>query len=72
MDVKMPRMNGIEAFRSIKVINSAIPVIMMTGYSVDQLLKEAFELGAYGCLYKPFEMEEVLAVVEKTLKPQQA
>ena len=40
-------------------------IIMMTGYSVDELLKEAFELGAYGVIYKPFDMEEVLSVIDK-------
>ena len=65
MDVKMPGLSGIEAFKEIQKIKPRLLVVMMTGYSVDELLKEAFELGAYGVIYKPFDMEEVLSIIEK-------
>ena len=65
MDVKMPGLSGIDAFKEIQKINPRLLVVMMTGYSVDELLKEAFELGAYGVIYKPFDMEEVLSIIEK-------
>ena len=65
MDVKMPGMSGIETFKEIQKIKPRLLVVMMTGYSVDELLKEAFELGAYGVIYKPFDMEEVLSIIEK-------
>ena len=45
-----------------------ILVVMMTGYSVDELLKQAFSLGAYGVIYKPFDVEEVLSIIEKIFK----
>jgi len=68
LDVKMPGMSGIEAFKQIQKIRPMLLVVMMTGYSVDELLKEAFELGAYGVIYKPFDIEEVLSVIEKIFK----
>ena len=37
----------------------------MTGFTVDDFLKEAFELGAYGVIYKPFDVEEVLSIISK-------
>ncbi|MFC1753337.1 response regulator [Thermoproteota archaeon] len=68
LDLKMPHMSGIETFREIQKLRPMLLVIMMTGYSVDELLKEAFELGAYGVIYKPFDVEEVLSVIEKIFK----
>ena len=65
MDVKMPGLSGIDAFKEIQKIKPRLLVVMMTGYSVDELLKEAFELGAYGVIYKPFDMEEVLSIIQK-------
>ncbi len=64
-DVKMPGLSGIDTFKEIQKIRPRMLVVMMTGYSVDELLKEAFELGAYGVIYKPFDMEEVLSIIEK-------
>lgn len=41
MDVKLPKMNELEAFKSIKEVEPEVAVIMMTAYSVKDLLKEA-------------------------------
>lgn len=64
-DVKMPGLSGIDTYKEIRKLDPKLLVVMMTGYSVDELLKEAFELGAYGVIYKPFDMEEVLSIIEK-------
>lgn len=68
LDVKMPGLSGIDTFRKIQVIRPFLLVVMMTGYSVDELLKEAFSLGAYGVIYKPFDIEEVISVIDKIFK----
>ncbi len=53
MDIKMPGINGVETFREVKKLDSGIAVIMMTGYSVEDLIEAAIEEGAYTCLHKP-------------------
>ena len=60
MDVMMPGMNGVESFLEIRKIKPDAKVVMMTGYSVTQLLDQAIENGAYGVLHKPVSMDEVL------------
>ena len=65
LDVKMPGITGIDVFKQIQETDPKLLVVMMTGYSEDELIKEVFELGAYGIIYKPFDMEEILSVVEK-------
>ncbi len=68
IDVKMPGMNGVESFLEIRKIRPAARVIMMTGYSVDQLLRQALQGGAYGVLHKPFEPRQLFELVER-VKP---
>lgn len=56
MDMKMPKMNGLEAAQEIlnKYPDSAI--IMMTAYGEIQVVKEAIEAGVKKCLTKPFDI----------------
>lgn len=68
MDIKMPGINGVQTFREIKKINPKASVIMMTAYSVEDLVKEAIEEGAYTIIYKPFDMDKVIQTIEKVLK----
>ncbi len=66
MDVRMPGLNGVETFHEFRKIKPDAKVLMMTAYSVEQLLEEAIDKGALGVLHKPFEMEDILSAVEKT------
>lgn len=68
MDVKLPGLNGVESFFEIRKINPQANVVMMTGYSVEQLVGEAVENGALGVLTKPIGMSQLLAQLEK-VKP---
>ena len=64
MDVKMPGMDGVETFKRIKGIRPDTAVVMMTAYAVEDLIAEALREGAYGVLYKPFEMERMIALID--------
>lgn len=66
MDIVLPDMNGVEAYKAIKKISPKTEVVMMTGYlNEDFLVKQAISEGANCCLYKPFGMDEFLKVVKK-------
>jgi len=65
MDIKMPLMNGVEVYKKIKKIRPEAIVMMMTAYTLEDLIKEALEEGAYGIIYKPLDIEEVIALIEK-------
>ncbi len=67
LDLKMPDLSGIEVFKEIVEFRPELLVIMMTGYMVNDTLKQAFDMGAYGVIYKPFDVEEVLGIIEKVL-----
>ena len=65
MDVKLPGMNGIEAFYEIRRRRADARVIMMTGFSVEQLLSQALVNGAHGVLYKPLAINNLLRAVQE-------
>lgn len=64
MDIKMPVMNGVETYKRIKKISPQTAVIMMTAYSVEDLIKDALKEGAYGVVYKPLDIEKVVKMIE--------
>lgn len=68
MDIKMPGINGVQTFREIKKITPKSVVVMMTGFAVEDLVKEALEEGAFSVVYKPFDTERVISLVEAVLK----
>jgi len=60
-DIKMPEMNGIELNNAIKDMNPDLPVVLMTAYSNDKLVKEGLEQGAIASLIKPLDINLLLS-----------
>ncbi|MFC1914057.1 response regulator [Chloroflexota bacterium] len=67
MDIKMPGINGVQTFREVKKIDPKAAVVMMTAYSVEDLVKEALEEGAYAVVYKPFDIEKIISLIDELL-----
>ena len=68
MDVRLPGKNGTESLLEIRKFKPSARVVMMTGYSVEQLLEQAVEHGAWGVLDKPIDAHQVLGMLER-VKP---
>ena len=67
-DLQMPHMSGVELLSSVRHTNATIPFIILTGYAnVDNAI-EALRLGANDFLKKPFDMDELLILIDKTLQ----
>ncbi|MFA5059666.1 MAG: response regulator [Candidatus Omnitrophota bacterium] len=64
LDIVMPEQDGIDTLKNIKAIAPNLPIVMMSGYSVDEKRRKAEELGAIACLKKPFEMDDIKKVVK--------
>ena len=60
-DIKMPEMNGVELYKAIKEVQPDIPVVLMTAYTTDELIREGLEEGAIACLTKPLDIEALLS-----------
>jgi CheY-like chemotaxis protein len=67
LDIMMPQKDGVEVLREIKNSVPDLPVIMMSGYSLQERRDKAKELGAIECLKKPFELDDVRRIVKETL-----
>jgi DNA-binding NtrC family response regulator len=67
-DIRMPGLDGVEAFRRIKQLRPTTVVIMMTAFAVEDLVEDGLNEGAYTIMHKPFEMEHLLHVVTRALK----
>ena len=62
MDVKMPKLDGIEAARRI-LDERPIPIVMLTAYGQDELVGRAVEAGVFGYLVKPFREQDLLPAI---------
>ncbi|MEA3459155.1 MAG: response regulator, partial [Chloroflexota bacterium] len=67
IDMKLPTINGLETYLAIKEVNPQVVAVMMTAYrrEVSDLVEEALMKDAYTCLYKPFDVEEVIKIVDE-------
>ena len=68
MDIKMPGINGVQTFREVKKIDPEAAVIIMTAYSVEDLVKEALGEGAYAVVYKPFDIDKIISLIDELLE----
>jgi CheY-like chemotaxis protein len=64
MDIRMPRMGGVEAFKQIKKLSSDTKVILMTAYSVQTLIDEARSEGVLAVLQKPVDMGKIFQIID--------
>ena len=66
MDIKMPIMNGFDAFFKIKEFDKDACVILTSAYAIDNDdYKHAKKLGLAGLLPKPFELEKIVNMMKK-------
>ena len=62
MDVKMPKLDGIDAAR--KILHARpIPIVMLTAYGQEELVSRAVEAGVFGYLVKPFREQDLLPAI---------
>ncbi len=62
MDVKMPRLDGIEAARRI-LEERPLPIVIVTAYGQEELVSRAVEAGVFGYLVKPFREQDLLPAI---------
>ncbi|HEY9069613.1 MAG TPA: response regulator [Candidatus Ozemobacteraceae bacterium] len=68
-DLNMPRVDGIELIRCLRADPGFrhVPILMLTTESQDNLKRAGREAGATGWIVKPFNPEQLLAVVKRVL-----
>ena len=68
LDIKMPRVNGMDFLMQMHSKNSTIPIIMITAFPSSQTAITAFRSGAFDYIIKPFDPSEIHTVVERALQ----
>lgn len=68
LDMKMSGMDGLETLTTLKKLRPDVVVIIMTAYEELEILKEAMRCGASAYISKPFDIEELLQTVSRSLR----
>jgi len=68
LDIRMPRIGGLMVLQEIKKLHQELPVIMMTAHGDIRIAVQAMKLGAYDFIMKPFNIEDVIAVIKSALQ----
>lgn len=67
-DLRLPGMSGLEAFNHIRDLDPKLPVIIMTAFGTTETAIEATKMGAFDYVLKPFDIPDILEVIEKALE----
>lgn len=65
MDVRMPDLDGLEAFRQIRQAAPTVPVVLMTGYSAREDLQQLIQAGEVEYLHKPVALDQLSKLVDR-------
>lgn len=68
LDIRLPGINGLEAFKSIRTIDAKLPVLIMTAYGTTETAIEATKLGAFDYVLKPFDIPDILSLIEQAIE----
>ena len=68
LDVRLPGMNGLEAFKQIHRIEPKLPVIIMTAFGTTETAIEATKMGAFDYVIKPFDVPQMLSTIRQALE----
>ena len=67
LDIKMPKLHGMEILKQIKKLKPKLPVIIVTGYQSVEMAQEAIKNGAADYIPKPFESKQILKAIKHIL-----
>ena len=67
LDIKMPKMNGLETLKELKKVSPGIKAIIASGYKSVEVASEVTKLGASDYIIKPFDTSQVLNIINNIL-----
>jgi DNA-binding NtrC family response regulator len=66
-DFRLPGLDGVEVVRQLHQVRPRLPIILMTAFGTTDTAIEATKYGAFEYILKPFDVEELLAVVRRAV-----
>ena len=67
LDVNMPNLNGMDALRQIRKINSNAVIIMITSLATRRIVEDAADLGSVNCIRKDTSKNVIIEVIKNTI-----
>ena len=67
MDIRMTEVSVIEALDQIRSLIPKVPIVMMTAYFSDEIADQYKDRGAFSCLGKPFDFDELKQTIERAI-----
>lgn len=67
LDLRMPKMSGLQVLQTLRELQCPVPVIVITAYGSEEVVVRALRLGADDYVAKPFELDEMIHVIERVL-----
>ena len=71
-DIRMPRMSGLDVMKAAHIIDSDIPVILVTGHGDIPMAVDAIRAGAFDFLEKPYKLNQLIDTTRRALEARQA
>jgi two-component system NtrC family response regulator len=71
LDLRLPDIEGVELLREIKKVNTDTTCVIMTAYGSIERAVEAMKLGAHDFITKPFDVEQLISMIDRILKGKQ-
>ena len=68
LDMRIPDMNGLETFKGIRQFDSEVPVVLTTGFGMDNNVKDALAMGALLCLENPFSVGRAMKTLREIVE----
>ncbi len=65
MDMEMPVMDGIEATRRIRTVDNQVPIIAISAYVEENIVRKSYEAGVNEYLTKPYKRQDILDMIRK-------
>jgi DNA-binding NtrC family response regulator len=67
LDLRLPDSNDLELLATLRRLLPGIPIVLMTAFGTPEVVQHALDLGALRVIDKPFEMNDIASLVERTL-----
>jgi len=67
LDLRMPKMSGLQVLQTLRELQCPAPVIVITAYGSEEVVVHALRLGANDYVAKPFELDEMINAIERVL-----
>lgn len=67
LDMRMPKMNGVETLTALKQLNIPIPALILTTFDDHDLIMQGMQAGARGYLLKDISLEQLTSAIEQVL-----